>query len=69
MRIPSPRVDGSKAVSVAATPIDLARILDIRLPVVRVRYDYADHGAPYLGDIVDRWLGETGLAAGGTGAG
>ncbi len=63
-------IDGSDAeVVVAATPIDLARILDIRLPVVRVRYDYADHGAPYLGDIVDRWLGETGLAAGGTGAG
>jgi predicted GTPase len=41
---------------VAATPVDLARLLGVARPVVRVRYEFEDSGAPSLGDIVDRWL-------------
>jgi hypothetical protein len=31
---------------VAATPIDLAALIAIKVPVVRARYDYADAGEP-----------------------
>ncbi len=31
-----------------ATPVDLARIISVNKPVVRVRYDYRDHGEPTL---------------------
>jgi predicted GTPase len=63
-------IDGSGAeVVVAATPIDLARIVDLDVPVVRVRYDYADHGTLRLTDIVDSWADGRGLGAGGGGAG
>jgi predicted GTPase len=43
-------------VVVAATPVDLARLIDIDKPVVRVRYDFAEAGEPGLGALVDRWL-------------
>ncbi len=39
-------------VVVVATPVDLGRVLQIDAPVVRVRYEYRDRGAPTLGDIV-----------------
>jgi predicted GTPase len=49
-------IDASDAdVVVAATPIDLAAVLAPAKPVVRVRYDYADAGAPRLVDLVDAW--------------
>ena len=41
---------------VAATPIDLARLIAIDRPVVRARYDYAEDGAPTLSDFVDAFL-------------
>ncbi|MEQ8696424.1 MAG: hypothetical protein RLT05_07670, partial [Bauldia litoralis] len=56
--------DSDAEVVVAATPVDLARILGLSMPVVRVRYDYADHGDPRLGDHIDRWAREHGLGAG-----
>lgn len=44
-------------VVVAATPIDLARLIAIRVPVVRARYEYADYGATRLAEFVDAFLG------------
>ncbi len=35
-----------------ATPIHLARLLDIRQPSLRIRYEYSDHGDPLLEDIL-----------------
>jgi predicted GTPase len=43
-------------VVVAATPVDLARILDIGIPVVRARYDYEDTDEPRLAGLVDDFL-------------
>jgi predicted GTPase len=41
----------------SATPIDLASLIRLDKPVVRVRYEYADAGAPTLGEIVSEFLG------------
>ncbi len=46
---------------IAATPVDLAKILELDKPVVRVRYDYADLEEPGLAGIVDRFLDDNGL--------
>jgi len=35
-----------------ATPIHLTRILNIKKPAIRVRYDYQDHGKPFLEDAL-----------------
>ncbi len=35
-----------------ATPIHLKRILSINKPALRVRYEYRDHGQPFLEDIL-----------------
>lgn len=43
-------------VVVAATPIDLARLIDLHVPIVRARYDYADAGTPTLAQLVDVFL-------------
>jgi predicted GTPase len=40
----------------AATPIDLARIIRIQKPLVRVRYEYKDHGEPTLEAVLRRRL-------------
>jgi predicted GTPase len=41
---------------VAATPVDLAPLLELRCPVVRARYELQDAGHPTLADFVDPWL-------------
>jgi predicted GTPase len=41
---------------VAGTPIDLAALLGLRLPVVRARYEYAETREPGLGAFVDGFL-------------
>jgi predicted GTPase len=47
-------IDATPAdVVVAATPIDLAAQIDIRQPIVRVRYQYGDFGEPRLCDLID----------------
>lgn len=46
---------------VAGTPIDLARDADLRVPVVRARYRYADAGGPSLMSFVDEFLGRAGV--------
>jgi predicted GTPase len=43
-------------VVVAATPVDLARLLATRIPIVRARYEFEDAGEPTLAAFVDRWL-------------
>jgi predicted GTPase len=48
-------------VVVAGTPIDIARNLDLELPVVRAHYDYVDLDTPGLGDAVDTFLDNQGL--------
>lgn len=48
-------------VVVAATPIDLAALVEIDTPIVRARYDFADGTAPSLGDLVDDFLAGIGL--------
>jgi predicted GTPase len=37
-----------------ATPIQLAHLLTINKPTLRVRYEYKDHSSPYLEDILLR---------------
>jgi predicted GTPase len=41
-----------------ATPIHLPRILSIRKPTLRVRYEYRDHGSPTLEEALLRRLGD-----------
>ncbi len=41
---------------VAATPIDLAALIDLDKPVVRVRYEFAEAGEPTLASVVDDFL-------------
>jgi predicted GTPase len=43
-------------VVVAATPIDLAALIDLDKPVVRARYEYADAGEPTLASLVEEFL-------------
>jgi predicted GTPase len=50
-------------VVVVGTPIDLSRLITIRRPVVRVRYELQEIGRPDLADIVTGFLERPGLAA------
>jgi predicted GTPase len=43
-------------VIVTGTPVDLAALLPLRLPVVRARYEYAEASEPGLGAVVDAFL-------------
>jgi predicted GTPase len=47
-------------VVVAATPIDLAALIQVNKPVVRARYEFAETGEPSLGGIVDAFLDKLG---------
>ena len=44
---------------VAATPVDLARLIHVNKPIVRARYEFAEVGEPGLGVLVDAWLDRT----------
>ena len=39
-----------------ATPIDLTRLIHIQKPILRVRYDYKDHGKPTLSEVLAQRL-------------
>jgi predicted GTPase len=39
-----------------ATPIDLARIVSINKPSLRIRYEYKDHGDKRLEDLINQKL-------------
>ncbi len=41
---------------VTGSPVDLAHLLRLRIPVVRARYEYEDREDPGLGGIVDAFL-------------
>jgi predicted GTPase len=43
-------------VVVSATPVDLARLLDINKPIVRASYEFAETGEPTLSAIVDGFV-------------
>ena len=43
-------------VVVAATPVDLARLIHVGKPIVRARYEFAETAEPELGGLVDAWL-------------
>ncbi len=45
---------------VAASPLDLARLLRLDKPVIRARYEFADAGEPKLAGLVDRFIAEIG---------
>jgi len=50
-------IEGADAdVVIAATPIDLSRLIAVRKPLVRARYEFAEAGEPRLGTLVDEWL-------------
>ncbi|MDR3553289.1 MAG: cyclic 2,3-diphosphoglycerate synthase [Syntrophobacteraceae bacterium] len=46
---------------VFATPADLGCMLQINKPAIRVRYEYKDHGPPFLEDIVVTRLEQKGI--------
>lgn len=41
---------------VAATPVDLARLIHVNKRIVRARYEFAEPGEPRLGNLLDDWL-------------
>ena len=47
-----------------ATPIHLARLMDIRRPSIRIRYEYRDNGEPLLEDILTRRFKERNIVKG-----
>ena len=50
-------IDAAEAdVVVAATPVDLGRLIAVRTPIVRARYEFAEAGEPSLGALIDDWL-------------
>jgi predicted GTPase len=50
-------LDGVDADVIAvATPIDLAAVIPLSKPSVRIRYDYAEADTPGLGDLVGAFL-------------
>jgi predicted GTPase len=50
---------------VAATPVDLARLIHVNKRIVRARYEFAEAAEPGLGGLVDAWLAGTVPAPGG----
>ncbi len=51
-------------VVVAATPVDLARLIKVDKPVVRARYEFAETASPGLGGWVDDWLARLRMRSG-----
>jgi len=49
-------------VVVCGSPVDLAALLDLTRPVVRARYDVEEVGSPALGELVDAFLHQRGVA-------
>ena len=49
--------DSNADVVVAGTPIDLASLINVRVPVLRARYDFEEMGEPTVQAIVDEFIG------------
>ena len=47
---------------IVGTPIDLARIINIKKPTTRVYYDLQEIGRPNLTDVIDEFVSTKGLA-------
>ncbi|MDH3582211.1 MAG: cyclic 2,3-diphosphoglycerate synthase [Hyphomicrobiales bacterium] len=47
---------------VSATPCDLTKLIDLQMPVVQARYEFAEATKPGLGDRIDAFLRAQGLA-------
>jgi len=45
---------------VSATPIDLAKLLNVNKPTIRIRYGYKDHNTPTLASIIRQRLNALG---------
>lgn len=41
---------------VAATPCDLAQLIEINKPMVRAHYEFEEAGEPRLGDLIEAFL-------------
>ncbi len=46
-------------VVVIGTPVDLRRIITIRVPAVRVRYELEELSTPNLDDVIRKWDSST----------
>lgn len=46
----------------SAIPIDLAALITVNKPILRIRYDFAELGKSGLADVVEQFLHRTGLA-------
>ena len=49
-------------VVVAATPIDLAAVIEVDKRVVRAHYEFAETGDPTLASLVDTFLASRGVS-------
>jgi predicted GTPase len=54
LRMTIDRADADVVVS--ATPVDLGRLIAVKKPIIRARYEFAETGEPRLGALVDAWL-------------
>ncbi|MDH3235616.1 MAG: cyclic 2,3-diphosphoglycerate synthase [Alphaproteobacteria bacterium] len=55
-------IEASEAdIVIAATPIDLAALIELSKPVIRARYAYADASEPHLWPCIETFLDEKGL--------
>ena len=55
-------IDGSESdVVVSATPCDLNDLIDVAIPVVRARYEYADSDTDGLGALIEAFLRDRGI--------
>ena len=54
LRVTIDRVDAD--VVVAGTPTDLAALIELKKPVVRARYEFAEVGEPGLANVVVEFL-------------
>jgi predicted GTPase len=50
--------NSSADVVIAATPVDLAALIDLAKPVVRARYEFAEMEQPGLGGEIDRFVAD-----------
>jgi predicted GTPase len=55
-------INASRAdVVVSATPCDLAGLIELKVPVVRARYEFAEAGEPGLGSLIEVFLRDRNL--------
>lgn len=55
-------------VVVSGSPIDIASLIELRMPVVRARYEFSEVGEPVLAERIENFLRSQGLAVAPAGA-